>query len=445
MKRKYLILAAAVLLTGGKVLADGTNADFTKPAWLTDCSLGVKESYDNNVFLSGVGPQFLPASYTVPAGSVAALKDRASWITAVSPKIGVNFAPLTGVSNLTVLSLAYAPDLVAYHEQPTESYTAHRVLAAVKIKTEPVTLGADNNFVFIDGNGLGPVYPGALYSAFASTADRERRRQIQDRANVSVQFDSEHWFVRPTASLLYYDLMTAQLNLPGYQNYADRYDVNGGADFGYKLTPQFALTLGWRYGRQYQQQYAFSPDSSSSDYQRVLVGIEGNPWKWLSVKIQSGPDFRNYDANTATHTTPVNDRHPVKYFGEALATVTFAPENTLTFRYKLWQWVAGSGKVPYADGTYELNYHCKLTKKFDLDLGGKFSDWDYSSGNLPTCRRDDMFFDFSTGISYAVNAHVSISLTGALDWGHNAEGGVTNRQNREFARRLVALGTQWKF
>lgn len=139
MKRIYLILAVAAFLTGGKLLADGTNADFTKPAWLTDCSLGIKESYDNNVFLSGVSPQFLPANYTVPAGSVAALKDRWSWITAVSPKIGVNFAPLIGVTNVPVLSLAYAPDLVAYHEQPTENYTAHRVLAAAKIKTEPLT------------------------------------------------------------------------------------------------------------------------------------------------------------------------------------------------------------------------------------------------------------------------------------------------------------------
>jgi hypothetical protein len=445
MKRIYLILAAAVLIVGGKVLADGTNNVLAKPAWLTDCSIGIKESYDNNVFLSGVSPQYLPASYTVPAGSVAALKDRSSWITSVSPKIGFNFAPLIGNTNFQTLSLAYAPDLVAYHEQPTENYTAHRVLAAAKIKTEPVTFSADDNFVYVDGSGMGPVYPGALYSAFATTADRERRRQIQDRANVSIQYDSEHFFVRPTASLLYYDLMTAQLDLAGYQNYADRADVNGGVDFGYKLTPKFAVTAGWRYGRQYQQQYAFSKYSSSSDYQRALFGVEGSPWKWLSVKIQSGPDFRSYDGNSATHTTPVGNRHPVRYYGEALATVIFAPENTLTFRYKLWEWVAGTGKVPYADGTYELNYHWQPAKKIAFDLGGKFSDWDYSSGNLPTCKRDDLFFDATAGVSYAVNNHVSISLSTSLDWGGNAKSGVTNPKNREFDRQLVSLGTQWKF
>ena len=42
-------------------------------------------------------------------------------------------------------------------------------------------------------------------------------------------------------------MMTEQLNtaLPknvGYQNYADRTDVNGGADLGYKVTDEFAAT-----------------------------------------------------------------------------------------------------------------------------------------------------------------------------------------------------------
>ena len=44
-----------------------------KPVWLTDLSLGVKESYDDNVFVSGVTPNNLPP-YVTPPGSVAAPK-----------------------------------------------------------------------------------------------------------------------------------------------------------------------------------------------------------------------------------------------------------------------------------------------------------------------------------------------------------------------------------
>jgi hypothetical protein len=435
------------MMLAGVFLADApaNSAEIVKPAWLTDCSVSVKEGYDNNVFLSGVNANNLPA-YTVPAGSVAALKDSYSWITTLSPKIGVNFAPLSGgQTNFPVLNLTYAPDFVTYHNQTSESYNAHRVLASVKGNAGPATLGAENNFTYIDGNGMGPFYPGGMYSAFATTADRERRRQIQDRANVSVQFDQEQWFVRPAAALLYYNLMTEQLNIPGYQNYCDRYDVNGGADFGYKITPQLAVTLGYRYGHQFQQQYAFSPYSSSSDYQRVLAGIEGNPWRWLNVKIISGPDFRSYEGNSAGHITPVNNQHPVEYYGEALIVATFAPENTLTFKYKLWQWVSGSGKVPYADGSYELLYHRKWTDKLAWDLGGKFMSWDFNSGNLPVCRRHDLQYTASTGLSYALNTHISVSLTYAATWGRNDEADLTNPQTREFEQQLISLGTQWKF
>ena len=422
-------------------------ADAGKPAWLTDCSVGIKESYDNNVFLSGVNnPPAVPA----PAGSVAALKDRYSWITTVSPKVGVNFSPLTGLTNVPVLSLAYAPDLAIYHDQTSESYNAQRVLAAVKGQTEPVTFGADNNFTYIDGNGMGPFYPGNFLSAFATVADRERRRQIQDRANVSVQFDQEKWFFRPVASLLYYNMMTELLNtaLPanvGYQNYCDRYDVNGGADIGYKITPQLALTLGYRYGHQYQQQYSFSPYSSSSDYQRVLAGIEGNPWRWLNVKIQGGPDFRNYQGNSASHTTPMNDLHPVEYYGEALLTATFSPRNTLTFKTKSWQWVSCLGKTPYYDSAYELIYHSQLMDKLGFDLGGKILDWDFTSGNLSTSKRNDLEYTASAGLTYAVTPHLSITLASVLNWGRNAENNVADEQNREFDQQLITLGTQWKF
>ena len=151
------------------------------------------------------------------------------------------------------------------------------------------------------------------------------------------------------------------------------------------------------------------------------------------------------DGNTATHTTPVNDRHPVKYFGEALLTATFAPENTLTFKYKLWQWVSGSGKVPYFEGGYELAYRCKLTSKLAFDLGGKILDWDYTSGNLTTCRRNDLEYTVSTGLTYAINSHISVNLAGVLNWGRNEENSVANPQNREFDQQLISLGTQWKF
>ena len=422
--------------------APATNS-FQRPAWLTEASLGVKESYDDNVFLSGVDA---PPAYTVPAGSVAALKDRASWITTVSPKLEVNFASLLGdQKTLQVLSLAYAPDFVAYHDQDSESCNAQRFSAVLKAKTDSLSISADDSFTFVDGNEFGPVYPGGLYSAFATVAARERREQVLDKANIAMQFNHGQWFFRPIATLLYYDLLTEKLNLSGYQNYADRYDVNGGGDVGCKITSQITVTLGWRYGHQQQEQFAFSPYSSPSDYQRVLLGLEGSPWKWLDGKILGGPDFRDYEGSSATHITPVNDFHPVKYYGEALLTAKFTAADTLTFKYKQWQWLSSTGKVPYFDSTYDLSYHRRLTSKLGFDLGGRILSWDYSSGNLPTCRRKDFQYTATAGLGYSVNSHISVNVACALDWGRNNQEGIASPENREFDHQLFSLATQCKF
>jgi hypothetical protein len=160
-----------------------------KPAWLSDVSLGLKETYDNNVFLSGVDPKFFPAGYKVPAGSVAALENQWSWVTIVSPKIGVSFIPLLGNQNLfQTLSLAYAPDFVVYHDQTSESYDAHRFAAAVKGNADAFSFSLDGAFVFVDGNNVAPTYPGGYVTAWNTAADRERRKQIQDRATVAFRY-----------------------------------------------------------------------------------------------------------------------------------------------------------------------------------------------------------------------------------------------------------------
>jgi len=423
------------------------SATWQKPLWLTDLSVGVKEGYDNNVFLSGVDPKFLPPVYTVPSGSVAALENRWSWVTTVSPKVGVNFAPLLGnQAFLQTLTLAYSPDFVAYHDQPSENYDAHRFAVAIKGRADALSFGLDDTFAYVDGSKMAPTYPGGFSTAWNTVAPRERREQIQDRATISFQYDAGRWFVRPTASLIYYDLMTVHTNVTGYQNYVDRYDVNGGPDFGYRVVTNLAVTVGYRYGHQYQQQLSFSPYSSSSDYQRVLLGIEGKLWKWLELKIQGGPDFRSYDPDTATHITPVSDKNLITYYGEASVTATITPKDALIFKYKQWQWVSSCGKIPYFDSMYDLSYHRKLTDKLGLDLGGKLLTADYSSGSLvPNNQRDDWQYTVSAGLGYAFNSHASVNLAYALNLGRNAQDDIVNPQTRDYSQQLISLGALFKF
>jgi opacity protein-like surface antigen len=455
------LLGVAGLLSktnGADTAAVGSGAAaWQKPAWLTDLTLGVKESYDDNLLLvsgNGLAPQ-------------------SSWVTTVSPKIGFNFAPLLGNQNtnaLQTLSLVYAPDFNIYENAPSQNYDAHKIGDSIKGQTGDFSYSLDNAFLYNDGNHQAPIYgpaDGAGGNAFdqfrnnyAHQVSRERLAQTQDRAVIVLQYDWDKFFVRPTASLLDYNLMTDWHNTKtspwiGYQNYVDRYDVNGGVDLGYKLTPALAATLGYRYGSQYQQQFpsAITSDNhySSSDYQRVLLGLEGKPLSWLNVKLAGGPDFRSYNS-----LAPVNDHHPVKYYGEAVLTATITPSQSVTFNYKQWQWVSSTGKVPYLDSTYGLTYHWNATKQLGLDLGGKVLEGDYTVGNevTPTSTgqnsslRDDMEYEISAGVTYAFTKHLSANLAYTYDVGANAMNNLPaslGPEYRNFEHQVASIGLQYKF
>lgn len=426
---------------------------FTKPNWLTDLSLGVKESYDDNLLFV--------------ADKQPGLNAKSSWITTVSPKVGFNFAPLIGDQKvLQTLTLVYSPDFALYHDDSQESFNAHRIANSVKVHAGDFSFSGDNAFLFNDGSSQGPIYSASQTvaadendknrSAYATAVARERRKQIQDRTALVFQYDIGKFFIRPTASLLYYDLMTdwhhaVGPQYVGYQNYADRADVNGGADLGYKITPDVAVTLGYRYGHQYQQAYTPAIDASfhsSSDYQRILLGVEGTPLKWLNVKVLGGPDFRTYN-----DTAPLNDLNYNTYYGEALLTATVSKDQTVSFTYKQWQWVSSTGKLPYFDSTYILNYHLNATKHWGFDLTGKYLESDYTSGSKTILSgtsylRDDIQYTVGGGVTYSFNKHLSANVAYAYDLGRNNEDAAavaSTAAYRQFDHQLVSLGVQYKF
>jgi hypothetical protein len=438
--------AATAGAPGGKDSVPLIAKSYEKPAWLADFSLAVKESYDSNVFLCGAGPEI--------TGKAASVKNLTSWITTVSPKITVNLAPLFGGGKiLKTLTLGYSPDFAIYHEQNSESYNAHRFTTAIKGKAEAFSFNLENGFTYIDGDPTGPVYPGSFNSCYATAAARERRRQIQDKAKISLQYNRGKWFARGVAGLAYYDLQTALINPAiapsGYQNYADRYDVNGGVDIGYKIMSDFSAMVGYRYGHQYQQQFAgwgaSYSYSSPSDYQRVLFGLEGNPAKWLKLQFQLGPDFRRYAAGA-----PVIDRNPAVFYGEASATAQITQKDTLAFQFKQWRWVSGSGLVAYQDSLYDLNYTRKLDDKLSLSLGVRGMESDYTCANISSKRiRDDWMVTLSGGLKYAFNSHFSVEAGYSADLGVNAYDHLTADQlpdeKREFVRHILSLAVQVTF
>jgi len=456
------IVAGCTLVSA--VAAPASNANtvtapaplWQKPAWLTDFGVGIKESYDNNVLM------VVERGVTMPLQS--------SWITTVSPKLGFDFAPLVGhPETWQKLALVYAPEVGTYHDADAENYAAHKITNSIAARSGDFSFSVDNGFQFIDGNRSGPTFqlPSGKkedYSVLAVSAVRERRLQVQDALGVTLRYDAGKFFIRPAASLLYYDLMTDWHNggmgsgpsLPGYVgyiNYVDRTDANGGLDAGLKVAANLAATVGYRYGHQYQQSLPAEINSlavngqqaqSSSDYQRLLLGLEGRPWEWLTVNLRAGPDFREYNL-----AAPVDDRRPVTYYSEGAVTAAVTANQSLSFSCKHWQWESSIGRLPYVENIYMLAYHWNPVRQLGFDVSGRFANQDYTCGSSKLSNgaslRNDAMYTFALGTTYLFTPNLSASLGYAYDLGRNLQDNGSAGDYRQFNHEVVSLGVKFRF
>ncbi|MDD2710395.1 MAG: outer membrane beta-barrel protein [Verrucomicrobiae bacterium] len=420
--------AAAI---SGKKTAGWFNLD--KPEEVTELGLVVKEFFDSNIY--------------VTKRDNPAMGNRSSWINSITPRAGFNFAPLIedGVEKdriLKSLSLNYAPEVSTYGSTDTESNTAHRVVNRILIKADNFTFQADNSFFYINGCKDGPIYVNGV-NAVAGSWIRERREQIQDRARITLRCDWNDFFIRPTASLLYYDFLTNHQNdsagfTPGYQNYVDRYDTNGGVDLGFKLNKDFAFFAGYRYGHQYQGIVPWLPVTFSSDYQRILGGFEGKPFKWLKTHVLAGPDFRNYDDPRTPASFRAGD-NSLKLFADGSATAEITRNDTMTLRASNFQWVSGTGRATYEEKIYQWSYTRKLIPELSSEIGVRAIGYDYDFPSI----REDWVHTCMAGLRYQYNANLSVNLDYSCDQGVNEIDG-NNFFGREFYRHIVALTLKFK-
>jgi len=451
---KLAPVAALLALTVTAGAADSklaTTSSQGKPAWLTDASLSVNESYDDNVLVvSGLG-----------------LPTQSSWFNDVSLKLGVDLAPaLAEGSAVQSLTLAYQPDRFTYDSASQENYTSHKITDLFKGKIGSFSYSLDNAFLYVDGSKLAETYALSQVTGanqfdkyrnnFTHSVPRERRSQYQDRYTAQVQWTTAHLYLRPVSSLTYYNLNTYLFNTSkapylGYQDYVDRWDVNGGADLGYRVTSDFALTAGYRDGFQHQDPFSLGINSdrhySSNHYQRLLFGFEGKVASWLNVKFSAGPDYRQFNPNAA-----ISDLKTTRYYGEGQAVATFSKSQSLTFKYKQQIFVSSTGLVPYDDISYTLAYHWNATRKLGIDLGAKYLESNYTLGNdiagsAPSLR-DDAEYEGSAGVSYTLIPHLTANVGYTYDKGFNALTTLAATYDpayRDFKHGVTTFGLKYAF
>jgi hypothetical protein len=443
--------AAALLVLPSPGRSADAQATAKPPAWLTSLPFSDKESYDDNVLVvSGLG-----------------LPTQSSWVNTATFKIGIDLAPVIAAGPaVQSFSLTYTPERSWYAQASSEDNTTHKIADLFKGKISNFSYSLDNALLVVDGSKLAATYAATQVSGgnqldkyrnnYTHSVPRERRDQDQDRVTAQVRWDVGSVFIRPLANATWYNLNTYQFSTSkapylGYQDYIDRWDVNGGADLGYSVAKGISFFVGYRFGDQHQDQFSPGINSdqhySSNHYQRVLFGFEGTLAPWLTVKYAGGPDYRDYNPSA-----PIIHDRTTRYYGEGQATAAISKTQNLSLTYKQWIFVSSTGLVPYDDISYALTYHWSATKALGVDLGAKYLEANYTLGNdlagsAPSLR-DDLDYQFSAGLSYVLAPRLTLTAGYTYDKGSNGLDGLAANyapSYRDFTHGVYSLGLKYGF
>ncbi len=439
------LVAAAVLCGVGAAFAADKPAE-KKSDVQFKAELGVKETFDDNVFIQD-HKAVLPTFFHPVA------PNKESFVTTLSPKVGVDYKPCDAFN----LSASYAPDIVFYHAAPSEDYVAHRALLVLGGKIENTAYEISSAPMFVDGSDQNPTFgtPGAP-PAIGGIPLRDRREQFMLRESFKLTQTVGPWFFRPVASFYTHDFQTKQ-RLPnlyrGYINYYDRDDVNGGLDVGFKVCDKTHVVAGYRYGQQNQYRGPWVVDSMvfadspyDSAYQRALFGVEGSPAPWVKLAILAGPDFRDWDSRLKTQ-VPKFNQDDVVFWVDANASFMPTREDTIILSHKRFEQPAFTSQSMYEDITYDITYKHKFGDKLTVGAGFRL----YIGNWQHPVYRVDWIYTPSCSVTYAFNKHLSAEFTYSHD---DAESHVPNKRisptmpfglGREFTRNLISLGAKYTF
>ena len=387
----------------------------TPGAWTPSLSLGVKEMYDGNVFMQRVTP----------------LANESSFVTVVTPGVGAQWKPGPAFS----LMVSYSPEIAFYHSEHSEDYAAHRGALNLGGKFKDTTWELPNAFTWIDGSDLGLTFTGPGGApALGGVPMRDRRDALIYRGGFKLQHAIGDWFLRPVVSAYVHDFKTEHRATAGYQNYADRNDVNGGLDVGYKVTKDTFVVVGYRHGSQDQQAVLTNPLQYDNTYDRVLAGVEGKPAGWFKVSFLIGPDFRAYGKDVAAGF----DRHRTKLFVDGTLTITPTKSDTFTLTAKRFEQPGYGGRSAYEDITYEIGWRHSFSDKLSAGVGVRALNWDFESPVV----RNEWWYGVNVSVAYRFHKNFSAEAAYAYD---QVESLVANTAGREARRHLASLGVKYAF
>jgi hypothetical protein len=420
--------------------APATDKPAAKSPWSTSASLTFKETFDSNVYLQDAEPDPANVAAADAAGYDAVSAKQGSAVTTILPRFGLDYRP----SPAFYMSAAYSPEITYYHSASSEDYLAHRGTLNLGGKMKGISWELLNTANYIDGNDLGPTFarPGDV-PAIGGVALRDRREAFVFRNGFKTTFPVGDLFFRPVATTYFHEFQTEQhASGPGwvYENYIDRQEIAGGLDMGYKVARETHLVLGYRFGAQDQGTLLGAESKYDNNYHRVLIGVEGNPAKWLKLSVLGGPDIRNF------HQAPIAadfDDEEMIYYVDAAVTLLPTARDSIALAARRFEQPAYASLSMYQDVTYSLTWRHKLNEHFTAGAGFQLyiGDWQ------PPVYRNDWIYTPSAMVAYNYK-RLSAELAYSYDWVEDhAWSGSGNPYpgGREYTRHLVSLGLKYNF
>jgi hypothetical protein len=383
----------------------------------------LRETFDSNVYLQDVEPSPLIPNAMRPF--------QESFVTTIIPRLGLDYRPAPAFG----AAVSYSPEVNFFHAESSEDHVTHRGLINMSGRIGEIGWEVPNSFTWIDGSEVGPTWggPGGA-PAIGGVPIRDRRAAFIYRGGVRLVHARDRWLVRPAMSGYLHDFFTEQRVAPGYVNYIDRSDLNGGIDVGYKVYENTHFVTGYRYGFQTQDRVINSPLRYDNEYHRVLFGLEGQPAKWIRLGISLGPDFRHFGERTAPD---FDNRHTLLNVDSAVV-ITPGARDTITLTARRHAQPAYASPTAYEDITYDFAWRHKLSERFAATAGFRayIGDW------LSPVNREDWIYTPSGMLTYTHDQHISADLAYSYDW---VDSKVPDTAGREYTRHLVSVALRYTF
>jgi len=362
---------------------------------------------------------------------IGSLAGKSSPITAFSAGLRARWSP----SPRFELEAGYQPRRVEFWDQASESHWLHPIQLKLRGAASPFSWALDQTLNVVEGSREAPRYtaPGGS-PAIGGYAVRDRRDALWLKQAARIQWEEGDWRLRAVYSGYFHDFRTRLRPEPGYCNYIDRRNLNGGVDAGHRGPGDSWLWLGYRYGDQWQDRLFGDPVTYSNHYQRAVLGWEGKPAPWIELAVAAGPTWIDFDGGVPA---AFGSRH-LRAFSESALTLRPSRADTLQIGIARFEQVSSSGCGAYEDTVLRLSETRTFGERWELQGSLEAHRGEFESPAV----RDDWIYTAAAGATWHLREGWDLTARGLVEW---SESRIPNTPAREYTRTFVSLGVSATF